>query len=173
VASRQGAFEISMMGELNFFLGLQVKQVEHDIFLCQAKYCRKLLKKFNMENCKEASTPIVTECYLDADETRVDVDQTKFRQLIGSLLYLTASRPDIMFSVCLCAKFQAKPKESDYVAAKRILKYMKGTIEVGIWYPSEVSLNLVGYFDSDFAGCKVDRKSTSGTCHLLGSSLIS
>jgi len=94
---------MSMMGELNFFLGLQVKQVEHGIFLCQAKYCRELLKKFNMENCKEASTPIATGCYLDADETRVDVDQTKFRQLIGSLLYLTVSRPNIMFSVCLCA----------------------------------------------------------------------
>jgi len=112
VATMQGEFEMSMMGELNFFLGLQVKQVEHGIFLCQTKYCRELLKKFNMENCKEASTPIATGCYLDADETGVDVDQTKFRQLIGSLLYLTASRPDIMFSVCLCVRFQAKPKES-------------------------------------------------------------
>jgi len=164
---------MSMMRELNFFLGLQVKQVEHGIFLCQAKYCRELLKKFNMENCKEAFTPIATGCYLDTDETRVDVDQTKFRQLIGSLLYLTASRPDIMFSVCLCTRFQAKPKESHYVAAKRILKYLKGTIEVGLWYPSEITLNLVGYSDSDFVGCKVDRKSTSGTCHLLGSSFIS
>jgi len=80
-----------------------------------------------MENCKEASTPIATRCYLDADETRVDVDQTKFRQLFGSLLYLTTSRLDIMFSVYLCAKFQAKPKESHYMAAKRILKYLKGT----------------------------------------------
>jgi len=91
-----------MMGGLNFFLGLQVKQVEHGIFLCQAKYCRELLKKFNMENCKEASTLIATGCYLDADETGVDVDQTKFRQLIRSLLYLTASRPNIMF-VCVYA----------------------------------------------------------------------
>jgi len=126
-----------------------------------------------MENCKEASTPIANGCYLDVDETGVDVDQTKFRQLIGSLLYLTASRLEIMFSVCLCARFQAKPKESHYVAAKRILKYLKGTTEVGLWYPSEVSLNLVGYFGSDFAGCKVDKKSTSGSCHLVGSSLIS
>ena len=78
-----------------------------------------------------------------------------------------------MFSVCLCARFQAKPKESHYVAAKRILKYLKGTTEVGLWYPSEVTLNLVGYSDSDFAGYKVDRNSTSGTCHLLGSNLIS
>jgi len=169
VAAMQGEFEMSMMGKLNFFLGLQVKQVEHGIFLCQAKYFRELLKKFNMEKRKEKRTG----CYLDADETGANVDQTKFRQLIGSLLYLTASRPNIMFSVCLCARFQAKQKESHYVAAKRILKYLKGTTEVGLWYPSEVTLNLVGYSDSDFAGCKLDRKSTSGTCHLLGSSLIS
>jgi len=136
----QGKFEMSMMGELNFFLGLQVKQVEHDIFLCQAKYCRELLKKFNMENCKEAFTLIATGCYLDADETRVDVDQTKFRQLIGSLMYLTTSRPDIMFSVYLCTRFQAKPKESHYVAPKIILKYLKGTTEVGLWYPSGTSM---------------------------------
>ena len=173
VATMQGEFEMSMMGELNFFLGLQVKQVEHGIFLCQAKYCRELLKKFNMENCKEASTPIATGCYLDADETGVDVDQTKFRQLIQSLLYLTASKPEIRFSVCLCARFQARAMESHYVTAKRILKYLKGTIEVRLWYPSELTLNIVGYSDSDFAGCKVDRKSTSGTCQLLGSSSIS
>ena len=101
------------------------------------------------------------------------MDQTKYRGLIGSLLYLTASRPNIMFSVCLCARFQANPKESHFNAAKRIMKYLQGTTNVGLWYPSEVSLNLVGYSDSDFAGCKIDRKSISRTCHLLGSSLIS
>jgi len=110
---------------------------------------------------------------LDTDEKGTNFDQTKYRGLIGSLLYLTASRPDVIFSICLCARFQAKPKESHYMAAKRILKYLKGTIDVGLWYPSEVSMNLISYSDSDFAGCKIDRKSTSGTCHLLGSSLIS
>ena len=109
---------------------------------------------------------------LDADEEGANVDQTKDKGLIGSLLYLTASRPYIMFSVCLCARYQANPKESHYMAAKRNLKYLKGTADVGLWYPSKVSLNLVGYSDSDFGGCKVDRKSTSGTFHLLGSSLI-
>jgi len=85
----------------------------------------------------------------------------------------TANRPDIMFSVCLCARFQSNPKESHFTAAKRILKYLQGTTNIGLWYPSEVSMNLVGYSDSDFIGYKIDRKSTSGTCHLLGSSLIS
>jgi len=103
-----------------------------------------------MENCKEATTPIATGCYVDNDEKEVKVDQTKYRGLIGSLLYSTASRPDIMFSVCLCARYQDSPRESHYMEAKRILKYLKGTIDVGLWYPSEVSLNLIGYSDSDF-----------------------
>ena len=173
VKTMQGEFEMSMMVELNFFLGLQIKQFQHGTFLFQSKYCQELLKKFDMENCKEATTSIATGCYLDTDERGANVDQTKYRGLIGSLLYMTISRLDIMFNVCLCTRYQANPKESHYMAAKRILKYLKGTIDVGLWYPSEVSLNLFGYFDSDFARCKIDRKSTSATCHLLGSSLIS
>jgi len=126
-----------------------------------------------MENCKEAATPIASGCYLHTDEKGANVDQTKYKGLIGSLLYLIASRPDIMFSMCLCTRYQANPKESHFMEVERILKYLKGTTKVGLWYPSEVSLNLVGYSDSDFAGCKLDRKITSTTCHLLRSSLIS
>jgi len=126
-----------------------------------------------MEICKEISTPMATNYYLDSDEKGTSVDQTKYRDLISSLLYLTASRPDIIFSVCLYARFQSNLRESHFTAVKRILKYLQGTTDVVLWYPSEVSLNLVGYFDSDFVGCKIDRKSTSGTCHLLRSSLIS
>jgi len=165
----QGEFEMFMMGELNYFLGLQIKQLKNDTFLNQSKYCRDVLKRFEMDSCKEVSTPIATSCYLDADEHGTAVDQTKFRGLIGYLLYLTACRPDITFVVCMCARFQANPKESHFNVAKRILKYLKGTINVGL----EATLNLKGYSDSDFAGCKLDRKSTSGTCHLLGASLIS
>ncbi|XP_068503975.1 secreted RxLR effector protein 161-like [Phaseolus vulgaris] len=126
-----------------------------------------------MESCKEASTPMPSSCYMDVDAAGESVDQTKYRGLIGSLLYLTASRPDIIFAVCLCARYQANSKESHFKAAKRILKYLKGTSSVGLWYPSHSPIHLIGYSDSDFAGCKLDRKSTSGTCHLLGSSLIS
>ena len=93
--------------------------------------------------------------------------------MIGSLLYLTASRPDIMFSVCLCARFQANPKESHLIAVKRILRYLKGTINLGLWYPRHNTFDLIAYSDADFAGCKVDRKSTSGACHFLGHSLVS
>jgi len=98
VVVMQGEFEMSMMGKLNYFLGLQIKQLNHGTFLSQTKYCKELLKKFNMESCKESVTPMETNCYLDSDEKGASVDQTKFRGF-GSLLYLTANRPDIMFSV--------------------------------------------------------------------------
>ena len=165
-------FEMSMLGEINFFLGLQVKQLKDGIFINQAKYCKELLRKFDMDQCKAINTPISTSCQLDQDCARKSVDQSKYKGLIGSLLYLTATRPDIMFGVCLCARYQYDPKESHYNAAKRILEYLQGTKDVGLWYPNNVSLNLTGFSDSDFAGCKVDRKSTSGTYHMLGSSLI-
>jgi len=109
---------------------------------------------------------------MDADVAGKSIDQTKYRVLIGSMLYLTASRSDIMFAVCLCARYQANSKESHFKVAKRILKYLKGTSSVGLWYPSHSPIHLIGYSDSDFVGCKLDRKSTSA-CHLLGSSLIS
>ena len=93
--------------------------------------------------------------------------------MIGSLLYLTTSRPDIMFSVCMCARFQADPKESHLVAVKMIFRYLNGTKELGLWYPKQKDFTLIGYSDADFAGYKVDRKSTSGCCQFLGASLIS
>jgi len=173
VAAMKGEFEMSMVGELSFFLGLQVKQTKDGIFLCQSKYWKEILKKFEMKSCKEASTPMSSSCYMDVDAAGKNVDQIKYRGLIGSLLYLTASRPEIMFAVCLCARYQANPKESHFKAAKRILKYLKGTSFVGLWYPSHSPIHLIGYSDSNFAGCKLDRNSTSGTCHLLGLSLIS
>jgi len=101
---------MSMMGELNYFLGLQIKQMKIETFFSQTKYRRDVQRKFEMEKCKEASIPISTSCYLDADENGTIVDQTKFRGLIGSLLYLTIRKPNIMFSVCMCARFQAQSK---------------------------------------------------------------
>ncbi|XP_014506414.1 uncharacterized protein LOC106766179 [Vigna radiata var. radiata] len=169
----QEEFEMSMMGELTYFLGLQVKQTTDGIFIHQSKYCNYLLKRFKMTKCKDVATPMATNCYLDLDEAGKNVDQRMFRGMIGSLLYLTASRPDIMHSVCLCARFQSAPKESHLIVVKRILKYLKGTKNHGLWYPNGSNLFLNGYSDFDFGGCKLDRKSTSGTCHLLGSSLIS
>jgi len=173
VAAMQGEFEMSMMGELTYFLGLQVKQLKHGTFLSQSKYFFDLVKKFKMDDCKEAATPISTNCLMDADEARQQVDSTKYRGLISSLLYLTASRPDIQFGVCMCARFQSNIKESHFKAGKRSLKYLKATTNVGLWYPNESNIVLSGFSDSDYTRWKLDRKSTSGTCHLLGSSLIS
>ncbi|XP_016185716.2 uncharacterized protein LOC107627395 [Arachis ipaensis] len=169
----QSEFEMSMMGELNFFLGLQIKQGKEGTFVSQTKYCKELLKRFGMDNAKAMDTPMSTTCYLDKDEQGKNIDVKKYRGMIGSLLYLTASRPDIMFSVCMCARYQANPKESHLSTVKRIMKYLIGTLNVGLWYPKGSTCDLIGYSDSDFAGCKLDRKSTSGTCHLLGNSLVS
>ena len=166
-------FAMSMMGELKFFLGLQVKQSSEGIFVNQSKYTRELLKRFELDQTKTSDTPMAKESKLDADEDGESFDITSYRGMIGSLLYLTASRPDIMFAVCLCARFQANPKISHYTAVKRIFRYLKGTIELGIWYGHSGNLNLVGYTDADFAGSRVDRKSTSGTCQFLGGSLVS
>ncbi|WVZ75827.1 hypothetical protein U9M48_023856 [Paspalum notatum var. saurae] len=128
-------FEMSMIGEQNFFLGFEIKQVKGGIFIHQEKYCRDLLKKFKMGDCKPISTPMSTNEHLNADVDGKPVDQSNYRSMIGSLLYLTASRPDIMFSVCLCARFQAAPKESHLTAMKRILRYLKHTPSIGLWYP--------------------------------------
>ena len=168
----QSRYQMSMMGELSYFLGLQVKQTEDGIFINQAKYTRNLLKKYGMLDSSSATTPMATATKLGKD-IGAKVDMTEFRGMIGSLLYLTASRPDIMFATCLCARFQADPRESHLVAVKRIFRYLKGTITLGLWYPRESDFNLCGYSDSDFAGCTVDRKSTSGSCQFLGNRLIS
>ena len=116
----QKEFEMSMMGELNYFLGFQVKQMNEGIFIHQEKYTNELLKRFGIENSKDARTPMSTNTKLDKDENGKDVDQKLFRGMLGSLLYLTASRPDIVFSVCLCTRYQVAPKESHPTAVKRI-----------------------------------------------------
>ena len=166
-------FEMSMMGELKFFLGLQVNQRLDGTFICQSKYLKELLKKYNLEDSASARTPSTTAVKLGPCENSIKVDVTSYRGMIGSLLYLTASRPDIMYATCLCARFQADPRDIHLVAVKRILRYLKGTPNLGIWYPKESGFNLVGYTDSDYAGSVVDRKSTSGSCQFLGSRLVS
>jgi hypothetical protein len=166
-------FEMSMMGELNFFLGFQVKQLKQGTFLCQTKYTHDILKKFNMEHAKPIKTPMGTNGHLDLDIGGKSVNQKVYRSMIGSLLYLCASRPDIMLSVCLCARFQSNPKECHLRVVKRILRYLVHTPYLGLWYPKGSNFKLVGYSDADYAGCKIDRKSTFGTCQFLGRSLVS
>jgi len=164
---------MSLMGELTFFLGLQIKQTRNGIFLSQTKYALELLKKFDMQDCKSISTPMASALSIYKDETGIEVDGKRYRGMIGSLLYLTTSRPDIMFSVYMCARYQAFPKESHLKIVKRIFRYVSGTTNFGLWYPKGSPCYLVGFSDSNFVGCKSDRKSTSGTCHLFGNCLIS
>ncbi|KAL8157708.1 hypothetical protein AgCh_002420 [Apium graveolens] len=169
----QSKYEMSMMGELTYFLGLQVKQVSGGIFISQTKYIYDLLKKFDLMDCSSAKTLMATATKLELNKAEKSVDISSYRGMVDSLLYLTASRPDIMFSTCLCARFQADPKESHLVAIKRIFTYLKGTPNLGIWYPRESGFDLIGYSDADYAGCKIDRKSTTGTCQFLGNKLVS
>jgi hypothetical protein len=166
-------FEMSMMCELKFFLGLQIKQTREGTFVSQTKYTKDLFKKFNMQESKGMKTPMPTSGHLDLTKDGKPVDQKVYRSMIGSLLYLCASHPDIMLSVCMCARYQAAPKECHLKAVKRIVRYLLHTPNFGIWYPKGSSFNLVGYSDSDYAGDKVDKKSTSGTCQFLGRSLVS
>jgi hypothetical protein len=166
-------FEMSMMGELKYFLGFQIKQLQEGTFISQTKYIQGILNKFGMKNGKAIKTPMGTNGHLDLDMGGKSVDQKVYQSMIGSLLYLCASRPDIMLSVCMCARFQANPKKVHLRAMKRIMRYLVYTPKFGLWYPKGYTFDLIGYSDADYAGCKIDRKSTSGTCQFLGRSLVS
>ncbi|GJR82828.1 putative ribonuclease H-like domain-containing protein [Tanacetum coccineum] len=155
-------FQMSSMGELTFFLGLQVMQRDDGIFISQDKYVADILKKFDFVTMKTASTPIETHKALLKDEEAEDVDVHLYRSMIGSLMYLTASRPDIMFAVCACARFQVTPKVSHLHAVKRIFRYLKGQPKLGLWYPRDSPFDLEAFSDSDYAGASLDRKSTTG-----------
>ena len=125
-------FEMSMVGELNYFLGLQVKQREDGIFISQEKYAKNLVKRFGLDSKKHTSTPMSSSAKLSRDAAGVEVDLTLYRSMIVSLLYLITSRPDIAFSVGVCTRFQAAPKESQLTAIKRIIRYINGTSDYGI-----------------------------------------
>ncbi|GKE70825.1 uncharacterized mitochondrial protein-like protein, partial [Tanacetum coccineum] len=161
-ALMKSRFQMSSMRELTFFLGLQVKLKKDGIFLSQDKYVAEILKKYDFKNVKTASTPIETQKPLVKDEEVADVDVHLYRSMIGSLMYLTASRPDIMFAVCACSRFQVTPKTLHLNAVKRIFRYLKGRPKLGLWYPKESSYDLVAYSDSDYARANLDRKSIIG-----------
>ncbi|KAJ9558789.1 hypothetical protein OSB04_013403 [Centaurea solstitialis] len=166
-------FKMSSMGELTFFLGLQVKQKEDGILINQSKYVKDMLTKFGFLDAKLSSTPMETHKQLTADVEGEEVDVHQYRSIIGSFMYLTASRPDVMFAVCVCARFQVRPKDSHLQAVKRIFRYLKGQPRLGLWYPYESPFELLAYTDSDYGGASLDRKSTSGGCQFLGARLVS
>ncbi|GJU41883.1 retrovirus-related pol polyprotein from transposon TNT 1-94 [Tanacetum coccineum] len=166
-------FEMSLMGEMKFFLGLQIHQSPKGIFINQAKYALEILKKHNMDNCHSIGTPLATKPKLDVDLSGEPVDQSDYRSKIGSLMYLTSSRPDLVQAVCYCARYQARPTQKHLKDVKRIFKYLKGTINMGLWYPKDSGFELTAFSDADHAGCIDTRKSTSGGIQFLDDKLVS
>nr|GEU86057.1 putative ribonuclease H-like domain-containing protein [Tanacetum cinerariifolium] len=173
IKRQKDKFQMSLMGEITFFLRLQVKQKQYGIFISQDKYVAKILRKFSLTDGKSASTPIDTEKPLIKDPNGEDVDVHTYMSMIGSLMYLTSSRRDIMFAVWACARFQVTPKVSHLHAVKRIFRYLKGKPHLGLWYPKDSPFNLVAYSDSDYVGASLNRKSTTEDCQFLCCRLIS
>ncbi|KAK4836323.1 hypothetical protein QYF36_021415 [Acer negundo] len=153
--------------------GLQIKQMHDGIFVSQAKYAKSLVKKFGLENAKHCETPMSTTLKLSKDASGKDVEQSLYRGMIGSLLYLTSSTPDIYFSVGVYARYQASPKESHPITVKRIIWFVNGTSNHGIWYSFDTTPSLVGFSGADWVGNCDDRKSISGDCFFLGNNLVS
>ncbi|GKC06580.1 retrovirus-related pol polyprotein from transposon TNT 1-94 [Tanacetum coccineum] len=166
-------FKMSMMGKISFFLGLQISQSPRGIFINQSKYALESLKKYGFDSCDPVDTPMVEKSKLDEDKEGKAVDPSHYRGMIGTLLYLTASRPDLQFAICMCARYQARPTEKHLNAVKRIFRYLKGTVHRGLWYPKDSSIALTAFADADHAGCQDTRRSTSGSMQLLGDRLVS
>nr|GEW11323.1 retrovirus-related Pol polyprotein from transposon TNT 1-94 [Tanacetum cinerariifolium] len=148
-------FKMSMMGKILFFLGLQISQSPRGIFINQSKYA------------------LVEKSKLDEDKEGKAIDPSHYRGMIGTLLYLIASRPDLQFAICMCARYQARPTENHVHAVKRIFRYLRGTVHRGLWYPKDSSVALTAFRDADHAGCQDTRRSTSGSVQFLGERLIS
>nr|GEU68660.1 hypothetical protein [Tanacetum cinerariifolium] len=147
--------------------GLQISQSPRGIFLNQSKYALESLKTYGMESSNPADTPMVEKSKLDEDIQGKIIDPTHYRGIVGTFMYLTASRPDLAFAVCMCARYQAKPTKKHLHAVKRIFKYLRGTINRGLWYPKDYSIALTAYADADHTGCQDIRQSTSGSMQLL------
>ncbi|XP_028215213.1 uncharacterized protein LOC114397350 [Glycine soja] len=166
-------YEMTDLGLMRYFLGMQVKQRLGQIFISKEKYADDLLKKFNMQDCKPLATPMAMKEKLSKDDEQNKVDATVYRSLVGSLIYLTNSRPDIVHAVNIVSRFMSNPRKTHFAAAKRILRYAKGTKDFGILYKTNRDFNLTCYTDRDWAGSTDDRKSTSGYMFLLSNKAIS
>nr|GEY75472.1 retrovirus-related Pol polyprotein from transposon TNT 1-94 [Tanacetum cinerariifolium] len=192
-------FKLSMMGKISFFLGLQISQSPKGIFINQSKYALESLKKYGFESCDQVDTPMVEKSKLDEDregkavdpshyhvdtpmveKSKLDedkegksIDPSHYHGMIGTLLYLTASRPDLQFAIYMCARYQARPTEKHVHAVKRIFRYLRRTIHRGLWYPKDSSVALTTFSYADHAGCQDTRRSTSGSVQFLGERLIS
>ncbi|GJW86832.1 hypothetical protein Tco_0162172 [Tanacetum coccineum] len=164
---------MSMMGQMLFFLGLQISQSPRGIFLNQSKYAYEIIKKYGLVTSDFVDTAMAEKNKLDEDLQGTPVDATLYRGMIRSLMYLTSSRPNLIYVVCLCARYQAKPIEKHLNAVNRIFRYLKGTINMGLWYLKDTGMSLTTYSDANHAGCQDTRRSTSGSAKFLGDKLVS
>nr|GEV70330.1 retrovirus-related Pol polyprotein from transposon TNT 1-94 [Tanacetum cinerariifolium] len=162
-----------MMGKISFFLGLQISESPRGIFINQSKYALESLKKYSFESCDPVDTLMVEKSKLDEDKEGKVVDPSHYHGMIGTLLYLTASRHDLQFSIYMYARYQARPTKKHVHAVKRIFRYLRGTVRRGLWYPKDSFVALTAFADADHAGCQDTRRSTSGSVQFLGERLIS
>ncbi|XP_052193894.1 uncharacterized mitochondrial protein AtMg00810-like [Diospyros lotus] len=166
-------FEMTDLGLMSYVLGMEVKKNHDGVFICQKKYAREILKKFHMEDCKSTSTPMNQKVKFSKHDGADKVDEGQYRSLIGCLMYLTATRPEIMFAVSLLSRFMHCASEMHLQAAKQIERNVKGMTNYGIKYSHFQNFNLHGYFDSDWAGSVDDMRSTTGYCFSFGSGMFS
>jgi hypothetical protein len=166
-------FEMTDLGEMTYFLGIEVRQKQDGIFICQEKYLKEILKRFKLEDCKEVSTPMVLKTKLQKEDGAENADEGIYRKIIGCLMYLTATRPDILHAVSILSRFLNFPSELHMMAAKRVMRYLKGTKSFGVKFSHCKDFKLIGFSDSDWAGSEDDARSTSGYCFSLGSGCFS
>lgn len=166
-------FDMSDLGRMRFFLGIEVLQKSDGIYICQRKYAMEVLNRFGMMESNSVSSPLVPGFKASKDRDGVTVNETYYKQLVGSLMYLTATRPDMMFVTCLISRYMARPTEIHLQVAKRALQYLKGTVNYGIHYKKGGNGELLAFTDSDYAADMEDRKSTSGYVFLMSSGAVS
>nr|GEY83419.1 hypothetical protein [Tanacetum cinerariifolium] len=156
-----------------YWLNQAPRACPRGIFINQSKFAFEILKNFGMDSCDPVNTPMMDRLKLNEDPLGITVDQTRFRSMVGSLMYLTASRPDLVFDVCMCVRYQASPTKKHLEALKRVFRYLKGTINWGLWYLKDTAIALTAYADADHAECQDTQRSTSGSAQFLGEKLVS
>lgn len=171
--SMKDEFDMTDLGKMRYFLGVEVVQNQKLIFINQSKYVKGVLERFGMASSKPVTNPVTVGSKISKHDDGKLVDSTLYKQVIGSLMYLNATRPDIAYFVSLVSRFMERPTENHYMAAKRILRYLRGTADMGILYKREGQNHLEAYCDSDYAGDHDDRKNTFGYAYLFSSGAIS
>ncbi|XP_045802570.1 uncharacterized mitochondrial protein AtMg00810-like [Trifolium pratense] len=166
-------FDMTDLGKMKYFLGIEVVHTTSGLFIGQKKYAEEVLERFHMENCNPVGTPTEPGLKLSSDLDGERIDNTYFKQIVGSLMYLTTTRSDIMYVVCFISRYMESPTELHLKVAKKVFHYLKGTTDFGIFYMKNGGSVLTGFTDSDYAGDLDDRRSTFGHVFMMGSAAVS